>query len=89
MKFAVLQSILEQTIPLPVLEEAVRAAETLARPDCRLLQRELFGIIAGNLGRDEALGMRRFSAGMASRPKWSRPARFRNYRRRNERRRLR
>jgi hypothetical protein len=49
----------------------------------------LFGIIAGNLGRDEALGMRRFSAGMASRPKWSRPARFRNYRRRNERRRLR
>jgi len=55
--FAVLQLSLDQAIPLETLKQAVMATRSLSKPDCTLLERELFGIVAGNLEQDEAVGM--------------------------------
>jgi hypothetical protein len=55
--YAVLQTSLEQPITRETLEAAVMATQTLAKPDCVWLQRDLFGIIAENLSQDDALGL--------------------------------
>src|SRR5438876_6548349 len=55
--YAVLQKSLDQVIPIAALEDAVRATQELAKPDCPQLQRDLFGIVAGNLSEEEARGM--------------------------------
>jgi hypothetical protein len=61
--YAVLQKSLDQLIKSEALEDAVRATETLTKLDCPRLLRELFGIVASNLTRDEAVGMQRTLAG--------------------------
>lgn len=53
--FSLLQTSLDQTIDRPSLEEASDASPSVARADCARLQRELFGILVSQLGRDEAL----------------------------------
>src|SRR5439155_18945820 len=53
----VLQLSLDQSISREALEQAVTATESLAKPDCAILSREQFGIVAGNLSQTEALGM--------------------------------
>jgi hypothetical protein len=55
--YAVLQQSLEQTISRADLEEASLAAPSVTRADCALLQRELFGVVVGNLPRAEALAL--------------------------------
>src|SRR5712675_446209 len=55
--YAVLQLALDQPIGREALERAVAATRSLAKPDCAVMGRDLFGIVAGNLDQDEALGM--------------------------------
>jgi len=55
--YAVLQTSLEQSIDRDTLEEAVVATEELTKLDVPWLQRELFGIVAGDLSQDDALAL--------------------------------
>jgi hypothetical protein len=55
--YAVLQTSLDQPITREALEAAVMATQTLAKPDCVRLQRELFGFVAEKLSQDDALGL--------------------------------
>ena len=57
MKYALLQLSLDQTIDRRELEEASVVAPSVARADCARLQRELFGILVKDIGRDEALAL--------------------------------
>ena len=57
MPFALLQESLEQTISRAELEDASMAAHSVARADCALLQRELFGIVVGNLPYEDAVAL--------------------------------
>ena len=61
--YAVLQKSLDQVITIEALEDAVRATQQLTKPDCPLLRRDLFGIVASSLSREDALGMQRILAG--------------------------
>ncbi|MCG3148512.1 MAG: hypothetical protein PCFJNLEI_01956 [Verrucomicrobiae bacterium] len=54
MTYALLQQSLDQTISRSDLEEASMVAPRVARADCALLQRELFGIVVGKLPHAEA-----------------------------------
>ena len=55
--YAVLQMSLDQPIPREALEAAVMSTQTLAKPDCARLLRELFGIVAEKISQDDALGL--------------------------------
>jgi hypothetical protein len=55
--YAVLQTSLDQPISLEALEAAVMSTQTLAKPDCVRLQRELFGFVAEKLSHNDALGL--------------------------------
>jgi hypothetical protein len=57
MPYALLQLALDQTISREELEEASMAAPNVARADCAVLQRELFGIVVGNLPHEDALAL--------------------------------
>jgi hypothetical protein len=57
MPYALLQLSLDQTIRREDLEEASVVAPSVARADCALLQRELFGIVVRNLEHGEALAL--------------------------------
>lgn len=61
--YAVLQKSLNQVITIEALEDAVRATQQLAKPDCPQLRRDLFGVVASGLSREDALGMQRTLAG--------------------------
>ncbi len=54
MTYALLQLSLDQTISRQELEEASLAAPSVARADCALLQRELFGVVVDKLPYEEA-----------------------------------
>jgi hypothetical protein len=54
MPYALLQLSLDQTIRREDLEEATVLAPSVARADCALIQRELFGIVVRNLEYEEA-----------------------------------
>jgi len=53
--YALLQQSLDQTISRQQMEEASVAVPSVARADCAVLQRELFGIVVRGLERAEAL----------------------------------
>jgi hypothetical protein len=55
--YAVLQTSLEQSIDRDTLEEAVVATRELTKLDVPRLQRELFGIVAGDLSQGDALAL--------------------------------
>ena len=55
--YAVLQTSLDQPITREVLEAAVMSTQTLSKPDCARLQRELFGFVAEKLSQEDALGL--------------------------------
>jgi hypothetical protein len=55
--YAVLQTSLDQPITREALEAAIMSTQTLSKPDCARLQREQFGIIAGKLSQEDALGL--------------------------------
>jgi hypothetical protein len=57
MPYALLQLSLDQTISRQDLEEAALATSSVARADCALLQRELFGLVVDKLSREDALAM--------------------------------
>jgi len=57
MTYALLQQSLDQTISRADLEEASVVAPRVARADCALLQRELFGIVVGKLPHVEAVAL--------------------------------
>jgi hypothetical protein len=57
MSYALLQLSLDQTISREELEEASMAAPSVARADCALLQRELFGVVVGNLPYEDAVAL--------------------------------
>jgi len=55
--YAVVQTSLDQPITREVLEAAVMSTQTLSKPDCARLQRELFGFVAEKLSQEDALGL--------------------------------
>jgi hypothetical protein len=57
MSYALLQLSLDQTISRQDMEAASMAAPSVARADCALLQRELFGIVVGNLPYEDAVAL--------------------------------
>ena len=57
MPYALLQLSLDQTIDREELEEASVVAPSVARADCALLQRELFGVVVASLEHQEALAL--------------------------------
>ncbi len=55
MTYALLQQSLDQTISRAEMEEASVAVPSVARADCAVLQRELFGVVVSGLERADAL----------------------------------